>query len=322
MTSLGHEFRSGKLQLRELEATVQHDDKGLHSAISMFEHCQELVARLQLFSGDESLEDVSTSEIQYLNVELYLAQLHEMRQSNRKEAVEHSRSLYMQFLSHCEAYGLLEDRRVLARLRSGLTSIADDPPSKREARIIRFKLEKQLQASLQSLESLSDRTDDEEARKLYISEIHLNVLKAFQSIDTIISELPLLLKQEEPEFSGHKDVRERDRSQEYDDQLDTRPRGILSPDGRPLQPFVITSQREKVRNGVFRPDHSLPTMTIEEYLTEEARRGGIVQSGPEEVQGIDDDSYEQADLETMKAREWDEFTELNPKGSGNTMNRG
>jgi hypothetical protein len=48
--------------------------------------------------------------------------------------------------------------------------------------------------------------------------------------------------------------------------------------------------------------------------------GGGEQSGrPTEP---DEDNLDKADAETMKAREWDEFTEANPKGSGNTINRG
>lgn len=66
-------------------------------------------------------------------------------------------------------------------------------------------------------------------------------------------------------------------------------------------------------------------MTIDEYLEEEKRRGGIIEGGGEQS-GIpvepDEDNYLKADLETMKAREWDEFQEDNPKGSGNTLNRG
>ena len=59
----------------------------------------------------------------------------------------------------------------------------------------------------------------------------------------------------------------------------------------------------------------------------ERRRGGIIEGGGEaswkagEVEP-DEDDFERADRETMKAREWDEFTEANPKGAGNTMNRG
>jgi len=66
-------------------------------------------------------------------------------------------------------------------------------------------------------------------------------------------------------------------------------------------------------------------MTIDEYLEEEKRRGGIIEGGGEQS-GIrlepDEDNLEKADAETMKARAWDEFKEENPKGSGNTLNRG
>ena len=100
---------------------------------------------------------------------------------------------------------------------------------------------------------------------------------------------------------------------------------ILSKDGKPLRPFTLLDSRQRLRDGVFKPDHSLPTMTIDEYIEEEKRRGGIIEGGGEES-GMpaepDEDSYEKANVETMKAREWDEFTEANPKGSGNTLSRG
>ena len=66
-------------------------------------------------------------------------------------------------------------------------------------------------------------------------------------------------------------------------------------------------------------------MSIDDYLEEEKRRGGIIDGGgnanapqPEP----DEDNVEQVDAATMKAREWDEFVEANPKGAGNTLNRG
>jgi immunoglobulin-binding protein 1 len=132
------------------------------------------------------------------------------------------------------------------------------------------------------------------------------------------------------------DYRERNgqRRDDYSDRLDPSVssllnRGkagpILSKDGKPLKPFTLLDNRQRLRDGVFRPDHSLPTMTIDEYLAEERRRGGMVDGGDEQSgrsAEIDEDNLVKADAETMKAREWDEFTEANPKGSGNTINRG
>jgi len=66
-------------------------------------------------------------------------------------------------------------------------------------------------------------------------------------------------------------------------------------------------------------------MSIDQYLEEERKRGGIIEGGGEasgRQATPDEDNYEKADAETMKAREWDEYVEANPKGSGNTLNRG
>jgi len=64
-----------------------------------------------------------------------------------------------------------------------------------------------------------------------------------------------------------------------------KPRELISGGGRVLRPFTILpstaamSDRERVRSEVFRSDHRLPTMTIDEYLQEEQRRGNIITGG-------------------------------------------
>ncbi|KAL8401673.1 hypothetical protein RB596_008463 [Gaeumannomyces avenae] len=100
---------------------------------------------------------------------------------------------------------------------------------------------------------------------------------------------------------------------------------LLDKGGKPLQPFTIVGNRAELAKGVFRPGHNLPTMSIDEYLEEERRRGGIIEGGGE-ASGIipepDEDDVEKADAEMYKARAWDEYVEANPRGSGNTLNRG
>lgn len=99
---------------------------------------------------------------------------------------------------------------------------------------------------------------------------------------------------------------------------------ILSKQGKPMQPFTLLDRRTQLQQGVFRPSHNLPTMTIDEYLEEEKRRGNFIQGGDQSATQVevDEDDMDKADEETMKARAWDEFTEANPRGSGNTLNRG
>lgn len=112
-------------------------------------------------------------------------------------------------------------------------------------------------------------------------------------------------------------------NEEYSDRLDSRnllssanAGPILSSSGKPLRPFTLLDSRQTLKEGVFKSGHNLPTMTIDEYLDEERARGGIIEGGGE-ASGIspepDEDNYEKADAEVLKAREWDEFVESNPK---------
>jgi immunoglobulin-binding protein 1 len=183
--------------------------------------------------------------------------------------------------------------------------------------------------------------DDSAIRDLHLANISLSTHNTFQALESMNRELEILslappTTPPNPE-SLARDYRERKgirgRDDDYSDRLD-RPISellgsnagpILDKSGKPLRPFTLLDSRQRLADGVFKPGHNLPTMTIDEYLEEERRRGGIIEGGGE-ASGIapepDEDNYEKADQETMKAREWDEFVEANPKGSGNTLNRG
>jgi len=183
------------------------------------------------------------------------------------------------------------------------------------------------------------KADDDAVRELYLAELELNTHHTFHALDMIAQELKILalmpLTSPTPE-TQEADYRLRNglAREEYSERLDPstsqllnkgKAGPILSKGGRPLQPFTLLDSRQRLRDGVFRPDHSLPTMTIDEYLAEEKRRGGMVEGGGEpsgQSAMVDEDDIDRADMETLKAREWDEFTEANPKGSGNTINRG
>lgn len=173
-----------------------------------------------------------------------------------------------------------------------------------------------------------------------MANINLCTHRTFQSLDIIAQELQILAMAP-PSFLPATELDtadDRERSGRgkdgYSERLDSplsqlaaggKAGPILNKDGKPLQPFVLLDRRKQIQEGVFRPGHSLPTMTIDEYLEEEKRRGGIIEGGGEQS-GVpadpDEDNLDKADEETIKAREWDEFKEANPKGSGNTLNRG
>jgi len=178
-------------------------------------------------------------------------------------------------------------------------------------------------------------------RKLYLAELALFSSQAFQSLDMITQENAILSQMRfaapprQNENGNDENQRLNDRKKDdYSERLDGpismpglgRPGGpLLSKSGKPLQPFTLTDKRTQLRQGVFRPSHNLPTMSIDEYLEEEKRRGGILDgdsSSNAPPAEPDEDNMDYVDAQTMKAREWDEFVEANPKGAGNTLNRG
>ena len=182
--------------------------------------------------------------------------------------------------------------------------------------------------------------DDAALRELHLLEITFATYQTFQALESTAQELQIL-KMAPPDTPPGSSIdvndgrqRSGERSNNYSEQLDppisqlaANGTGgpILDQNGKPLRPFTILDNRQRLRNGVFRPDHNLPTMTIDEYLEEEKRRGGIIEGGGPQS-GLrpepNEDDMDKADEETMKARAWDEFKEDNPRGSGNTMNRG
>lgn len=182
------------------------------------------------------------------------------------------------------------------------------------------------------------QSDDDDTRQLYLAELQLYIHQTFQSLDLLMQELSMLSAMRNappPSQPPPDDPRQRSNlgGSNYSDRLDPslaqllnggRNGPLLNKKGKPIQPFTLLDRRSQLQQGVFRSGHNLPTMTIDEYLEEEKRRGNIIQGGEQSgVQPeIDEDDLDKADEETMKARAWDEYVEANPKGSGNTLNRG
>ncbi|KAI8056650.1 TAP42-like protein [Syncephalis plumigaleata] len=171
-----------------------------------------------------------------------------------------------------------------------------------------------------------DADTDELDRSLILALIQLFIQKASEHLQSI---------QQEKEMLKMIQSREQDnRRKDSDSQLDKRAPSssianakgpLLSTSGQPLRPFVITSQREQMLQGVFRPGWRLPTMSIDEYLEQEQQRGNIIEGGGAESakkKEINEDNEEEVDAKTYKDREWDDFKDDNPRGWGNRKGKG
>lgn len=264
--------------------------------------------------------------------------------SERKANLLRAREYFERFIKLLDSYDVLSksDAKLWEAYLEDKTnfSVAStrDAAARREAKIARFREEKELKRKLEYIQQNPKLAENDEqvVRELHLTNLAFMVHQTFASLESLAQELHIIsLAPPAPPPGDHatpQDAREDERNRDtYSERLDSQLPGlryngpILSSDGKPMRPFTLLDKRQRLQQGVFRPDHSLPTMTIDEYLEEERRRGGIIEGGGEQSgikPEVDEDDLRAADEETMKARAWDEFKEDNPKGSGNTINRG
>lgn len=346
----------------ETNTAAYRDD--VSSTVRLYNSCLEQISRLSLFSPNESLEDISTSDLPYLLVNYHLAELTQKVSTPtpqaRRALLSSARDAYERYLHLLDSYSLLSEphRKLLERYADSPTAFSTTPAgadaaARRDAKIANLKTEKELRTKLDFLRRRPEYGteegfgDEEAVRAVHLAHLAYAAHMTFQALESLNRELDVLSQAPDPSSvrpnptvaaaQEEEDARRRARREDdgsYSDRLDgasavrsaaSMSGPLLSGQGKPLRPFTLLGNRAEIAKGVFRPGHNLPTMTIDEYLEEEKRRGGIIEGGGEasgRQPEPDEDNYEKADAETYKAREWDEFVEANPRGSGNTLNRG
>lgn len=218
------------------------------------------------------------------------------------------------------------------------------PQDKRAEKIENYKLEKQLTSKLNILneyynddDQVFEKFDEETIRAIYIDQLRLFSISAFSLLELIAMELEVLSKQ--AEFEKMREDRESnssptdlkpekygpDNDYGYTTKIEQSHRSLqgsqkipllISKQGKILQPFTITSGRQDIQKKVFGTGQVLPSMSVEEYLDYELANGKMAK---EEVKDPlkDEDATDDSD-EELEKRQWDDWKDDNPKGSGNT----
>lgn len=362
--SLKSIFAEAEQKRLSLEGTYEaaspsyRDD--ISAAIQGYQSCLSTISQVSLFSPNESADDISTSDLPYLLVNYHLAELIQKAPAStpqdRKRILAGARDAYDRYLHLLDSYSLLTDAHAKLLFRyaedpatfSTVSGSAADATARRNAKIANFRAEKELRQRLDFLrrrpgyadpDSREAGGDEEAVRAVHLAHLAYAAHMAFQGLESLNRELDVIAQAPPPgepvppaASASADERRRRAEADAYSDRVDGPVGGLrgaggplLSGQGRPLQPFTLVGNRQELARGVFRPGHNLPTMSIDEYLEEERRRGGIIEGGGEASMRVpepDEDDFDKADADTMKAREWDEFTEANPRGSGNTFNRG
>ncbi|KAL3464232.1 TAP42-like protein [Aspergillus heterothallicus] len=348
LRSLFTDAKRGKTSLESrADSNTDTYRNDVNATIAKLEECQRLIGALSMFSSNELLEDISTSDLPYLTVDYLIAELLQRSyNADRESTLQRVLRQFETYLARLDDYALLnsKDKKLYERYVANPTSFSltqtNDAATRRDVKVTRFREEKELKQRLEYLTENQHQlqSDEDDVRQLYIAEINLYTHQAFQSLDLLTQELSMLsmIRKMPPKpETDESDQRRRNRGIDatYSERLDApisqllqggKFGPLLSKDGKPMQPFTLLDRRTQLRHGVFRSGHNLPTMTIDEYIEEEHRRGNVLKGGEQSGQReeIDEDDLDRADEETMKAREWDEFKEANPRGSGNTLNRG
>lgn len=357
-TTLKSAFASAEQQRQTLEDSAEAGSptyqRSVASALQSYEECLRHIDQVSLFSLNEGLEDIATSDLPYLLVNYRVAELSQKvsppTSSGRKSVLSKSREAYEKFLHLLDSYSVLSpsDSKLFSQYMddpSAFSTVATaDPAARRNAKIANFRIEKELKSKLAYMRNSpryrEDGGNEEAVRELHLANTAFCTHMAFQGLEGVNKEAevlamaPVTLLPETTTVEA--DERRRvmtDGQNGYSERLDPPLKRLesafsgplLSTEGKPLRPFTLTSDRQGIQQGVFRPGHNLPTMSIDEYLAEERRQGNIIEGGGEasmRQEEPDEDNVDKADAEIMKLRDWDEFREANPKGSGNTLNRG
>ncbi|KAJ3171820.1 hypothetical protein HK101_011225 [Irineochytrium annulatum] len=304
--------------------------KDIARALQCFQDCSSMVRSLSIFSSNEVLDDINTSDLRYLLVDFYIGVLYQKivggdRIDHLKGSLIPTKSALESFLFRCDTHEILaeEDKRHMASVSA---NVKLDAEKQRGAKIARYKREKAMRTQLEELRARMPKDADDESvdeellREALLTTLQLSIQKAMEEMRSAMDEVALL---EAHRAKGATGVNVEDIENRLDRLDVSKPTALLSKDGKPLQPFIITSRKDLLSQ-VFRPGHNLPTMSIDQFLENEIARGNFLQGGTErpEKPEADDNDEAAVDAATMKARDFDNFRDENPRGWGNRMNKG
>ncbi|KAF9540751.1 hypothetical protein EC957_003769 [Mortierella hygrophila] len=329
------------IQKSTLASNSDEYQSKVNQSIRGFDLSSRMVRQLSLFSDNEFMEDISTKDLRFLLTEYYLGELFLKRVTPDRLADLNSGKEHLDhFLLQCETHDILtpSDKKYLEQLT---TNAPKDAATRRGEKIARFKREKEMRNQIEEFHKILGTTNsgyegelsselEDQYRDFVLLHLQYAIFQTMEQLVGIQQEIPMLQQMAERRAAqGSNDNRAANRASDdaSDGKVDstiwnaTGP--LMDPQGRPLRPFMITNKRAEMMKGVFRPGHSLPTMSIEEYLDQEMERGNFLSGGTEEPKKkeADDNDEDAVNAETIKARNWDDFKDDNPKGWGNKGGR-
>ncbi|OII72230.1 uncharacterized protein cubi_01563 [Cryptosporidium ubiquitum] len=279
----------------------------------------------------------------------------------RKDDLEEINELYLQFFNDTleikntifkDTLNLVDNLQIKKYIEEKEKDFAKDT---RQSKIMRSKKIKELKSTLSLFfKSGFNLSDDGENRDMFLKAINLFFLESIEKVSMINNEINLLNYVIKEEFAKiyenkNKDINVKNtefQTQEHQPAMNVH---HIAPNVRCLTSKennnacfmfkdintgkgITINHREQFYSKVFGPSHTLPTISIaeaadmelKEALEQEKSSSIARQKKEERDQILHDKEYSKEEEEDeIKARSWDDWKDLNPKGHGNTIgNRG
>jgi immunoglobulin-binding protein 1 len=153
-------FNSAEKQRKAIEeswdtntATFQQN---IAATIETYSKCLRLAERLSLFSPNETLEDITSGDLQYLPINYRLGELIlRVSNSDRKNSLAEARDAFERYLTLLDHYEILSaaDKKLYKTYVNAPTKFSTisttDPNARRGAKIANFQQEKELKKKLE-----------------------------------------------------------------------------------------------------------------------------------------------------------------------------
>nr|CAD7401634.1 unnamed protein product [Timema cristinae] len=281
----------------------------IKKAMRLLEDATNLVSLVDVFSSNETVDEVATDNIKYFLLPALLGTLSlKLCIEDRMQVVDTAEVYFRDFLKRCNSFAITNiqvpaPRAADAGQTEELCSATSRPSlgmmvAARSSKLQRFRDKQELGEQLKSLQkSMSNlNVDDETKRNFFLTLIRSFALEAIDELSSLEKERPLIeymmkmKKDEEPE--------ERRKERRH-------------PPPKPLRPIIITkNELQKQVYGLGYP--SIPTMTVQEFYD---KRRELEEADKERLVERDDP------VELQRARDFDEFKDDHRRGEGNRMNR-